>query len=259
VPRVGLLFPGEMGAAVGAAVDGEVVWASDGRSAETAARANERGFRDVGTLEALARQSEVVLSICPPEIAEEVAGAVAEAGFEGLFVEANAISPARAKRIADDTGLRLVDGGILAKTAINLYLSGDDFDVEQVAALFEGSDVVAIPLPGGVGSASALKMAFGGWNKIGVLLAAQAYAIARAYGVAEALAEEGVPADGIPRAGPKAWRWRAEMEEIAATCAALGLPEGLGRAAAEVCMRWEHFKGERPELSELLDELRVTP
>lgn len=247
-----------MGAAVGAAADAEVLWASEGRSTETAARAEEGGFRDVGTLTSLVADSDVVLSVCPPEIAEEVARAVSGAGFDGLYVEANAISPARAQRIADDTGLRLVDGGILAKTAINLYLSGDDSDVEQVAALFEGSDVVAIPLPGGVGSASALKMAFGGWNKIGVLLAAQAYAIARAYGVAEALAEEGVPADGIPRAGPKAWRWRAEMEEVAATCAALGLPEGLGRAAADVCARWEHHRGERPELSELLDGLRVT-
>jgi 3-hydroxyisobutyrate dehydrogenase-like beta-hydroxyacid dehydrogenase len=246
-----------MGAAVGAAADGDVLWASEGRSPATAARAEQGGFRDAGTLEAVVAESEIVLSVCPPEIAEEVARAVAAAGFDGLYVEANAISPARATRVADETGMRVVDGGILAKTGINLYLSGDEADVERVAALFDGSDVVAIPLPGGVGSASALKMAFGGWNKIGVLLAAQAYAIARAHGVAEALAEEGVPADGIPRAGPKAWRWRAEMEEIGATCAALGLPEGLGRAAAEVCARWEHHRDERPELSELLDDLRV--
>lgn len=257
--RVGLLFPGEMGAAVGAAADADVLWASEGRSPETAARAEAAGLRDVETLEALARESEIVLSVCPPEIAEDVARAVARAGFEGLYVEANAISPARARRIAEDVGLPVVDGGILAKRAINLYLSGDDADVERVAALFDGPDVAAVPLPGGVGSASALKMAFGGWNKIGVLLAAQAYALARAYGVAEALAEEGVPADGIPRAGPKAWRWRAEMEEIADACAALELPDGLGRAAAEFCRRWERHKGGRPELSELLDDLRVTP
>jgi 3-hydroxyisobutyrate dehydrogenase-like beta-hydroxyacid dehydrogenase len=259
VTRVGLLFPGEMGAAVGAAADADVLWASDGRSPETAARAEAAGLRDVRTLETLAAESEIVLSVCPPEIAEEVARRVAAAGFDGLYVEANAISPARVARIADENGLQVVDGGILAKTTTNLYLSGDEREVERVAALFDGSDVMAIPLPGGVGSASALKMAFGGWNKIGVLLAAQAYAIARAYGVAEALAEEGVPADAVPRAGPKAWRWRAEMEEIAAVCAALGLPDGLGRAAAEVCRRWERHKGGRPELSELLDDLGKTP
>jgi 3-hydroxyisobutyrate dehydrogenase-like beta-hydroxyacid dehydrogenase len=253
--RVGLLFPGEMGAAVGEAAGAEVLWASEGRSPETVARAEAAGFRDVRTLDALAAESELVLSISPPEIAEDVARAVGAAGFEGLFVEANAISPSRAERIAGDTGLRVVDGGILAKGAINLYLSGDDADVARVAELFEGPEVVAVPLPGGIGAASALKMAFGGWNKIGVLLAAQAYGIARAYGVAGALADEGVPADAIPRAGPRAWRWRAEMEEVAETCAALGLPEGLGRAAAEVCLRWEQHKGRRPELSELLDDL----
>jgi 3-hydroxyisobutyrate dehydrogenase-like beta-hydroxyacid dehydrogenase len=256
VTRVGLLFPGEMGAAVGEAVDADVLWASEGRSAETRARA--RGFRDVETVASLVAESEIVLSICPPEIAEEVARDVAGRGFEGLFVEANAISPARAERIASTTGLRVLDGSILAKGAINLYLSGNDCDVAEVAALFAGADVVAVPLPGGIGAASALKMAFGGWNKIGVLLAAQAYAIARAYGVDEALADEGVPAGPIPRAGPKAWRWRAEMEEVAATCAALGLPEDLGRAAAEVCRRWEHHRGEQPDLIRLLDDLRVT-
>lgn len=256
--RVGLLFPGEMGAAVGAAADADVLWTSKGRSAETAARAAEAGLRDVTTLEALARESEIVLSVCPPGIAEDVAHTVARAGFDGLYVEANAISPQRALRIAEDTGLRVVDGGILAKAAINLYLSGDERDVERVAALFDGSDVAAIPLPGGVGSASALKMAFGGWNKISVLLAAQAYALAREYGVAEAVAEEGVPADGISRAGPKAWRWRAEMEEVADACAGLELPDGLARAAAEVCRRWQRHKGRHPELSELLDDLRGT-
>ena len=256
--RVGLLFPGEMGALVGEAADAEVLWASEGRSPETAARAEEGGFRDVGSVEALVAESEIVLGICPPAIAEEVAGAAAEAGFEGVYVEANAIAPARAERIAAETGLRVVDGGIIARTNVNLYLSGGEGEVAAVAELFDGSDVNAIPLPGGIGAASALKMAFGGWNKIGVLLAAQSYAIARAYGVAGALAGEGVGAEGIPRAGPKAWRWQAEMEEIAATCAALGLPEGLGKAAAEVCERWARHRGGTPELSELLDDLRVT-
>jgi hypothetical protein len=141
VTRVGLLFPGEMGALVGAAVDGEVLWASDGRSDETAARAEEGGFRDVATLEALAADSEIVLSICPPVIAEEVARAVAATGFDGLYVEANAIAPARAERIAEQTGLRVVDGGIIARTTVNLYLSGVEGDVERVAALFYDSDV----------------------------------------------------------------------------------------------------------------------
>jgi 3-hydroxyisobutyrate dehydrogenase-like beta-hydroxyacid dehydrogenase len=256
--RVGLLFPGEMGAIVGAAADGDVLWAREGRSPATAARAEEGGLRDAGSLDRLVAESELILSVCPPGIAEEVARDVAARKFEGVYVEANAISPERTQRIAAETGLRLVDGGIISRTRVNLYLSGDETDVDAVALLFEDSDVDAIPLPGGVGAASALKMAFGGWNKIGVLLTAQAYAIAGAYGVAEALAGEGVDAGPVPRAGPKAWRWEDEMEEIARTCEQLGLPDGLGKAAAEFCRRWAHHRGGKPELSRLLADLRVT-
>jgi 3-hydroxyisobutyrate dehydrogenase-like beta-hydroxyacid dehydrogenase len=253
VTSVGLLFPGEMGAAVGAAAQADVLWASDGRSEATRARAVAAGLRDVRTLDALVAASEIVLSICPPGIAEEVAHSVADAGFDGLYVEANAIAPARAERIAQR--LKVVDGSIVARGALDLYLSGADADVEQVAALFDDTDVVPIPLPGGVGAASAIKMAFGGWNKIGVLLAAQAHAIAGAYGAQEALAAEGVGTDAIVRAGPKAWRWAAEMEEIAETCAALGLPDGLGRTAADVCRRWDGHRGGKPGLDELLADL----
>ena len=233
--RVGLLFPGEMGALVGSAVDGEVLWASEGRSEATRKRAE--GFTDVGTVRELVAASEIVISVCPPAIAEDVAGEVAAEGLDGIYVEANAIAPERMKRIAGL--LRCVDGSVIGRTGLNLYLSGDAEDVAAVAALFPEGEVNAIPLEGGIGAASALKMAFGGWNKIGVALAAQAHAIARAYGVEDALAGEGVESDRILNAAPKAWRWAPEMEEVAATCAALGLPDGIPRGAAELYSRWD--------------------
>jgi len=43
-------------------------------------------------------------------------------------------------------------------------------------------------------------------------------------------------------AASKAWRWSGEMEEIAATFEAAGLPDGFHRAAAEVYRRLENFK-----------------
>jgi hypothetical protein len=251
VTRVGLLFPGEMGALVGAAAEGEVLWASEGRSEATKQRA--AGFKDLGSVVALVAQSEVVLSICPPAIAEEVAAQVFGSGFDGLYVEANAIAPARVERIAE-TG-RCVDGSIIASSGVNLYLSGEADDVAEVAALFPGGDVSAIPLEGGIGAASALKMAYGGWNKIGVALAAQAYAIARAYGVADALAGEGVESERIVRGSGRAWRWAPEMEEVAATCAALGLPDGIPLAAAELFSRWDAHRDAPAELDRLLDDL----
>jgi len=247
--KVGLLFPGEMGAAVGNAVRGEVLWASEGRSDATAERAS--GFTDVGSVAELVASSELILSICPPAIAEEVAQDVFGLGFEGLFVEANAITPARTERIAE-LG-RVVDGSIIASSGTNLYLSGEG--AEQVAELFRDSEVSAIPLGAEIGAASALKMAYGGWNKIGVALAAQAYAIARAYGVTEWLESEGVSAEAVPRMGGRAWRWAPEMEEVADTCEELGLPDGIPRGAAELCRRWEQHRAARVELDRLLDDL----
>lgn len=249
--RVGLLFPGEMGALVGSAVSGDVLWASEGRSEATRQRAE--GFDDVGTVRELVAASDVVISLCPPGIAEDVAGEVAAEGFNGIYLEANAIAPERVRRIAGY--LRCVDGSVISRSDVNLYLSGDGDDVATIAALFPTGEVKGIPLEGGVGAASALKMAFGGWNKIGTALTAQAYAIARAYGVDDALAAEGVAAERFVRSARKAWRWAPEMEEVAETAEALGLPGGMGRGAADLFRRWEAHRDEPADLEELLRDL----
>jgi hypothetical protein len=224
---VGLLFPGQMGAAVGNAARADVVWASEGRSDATRRRA--AAFEDVGSVGELVRSSNLILSICPPAIAEEVAAQVFGLGFEGLFVEANAITPERMRRIGG-LGPRVVDGSILAASGINFYLAGEES--AAVARLFENTDLQAIQLDAELGAASALKMAFGGWNKIGIALTAQAHAIARAYGVTEWLQAEGVPEDRLPRMADRARRWAPEMEEVAETCREVGFSEAVPRAAA---------------------------
>lgn len=254
--RVGLLFPGEMGAEIGAAAQAEVVWASEGRSRATAERAGRAGLVDVGSVAELVGSSEVVLSVCPPAIAEDVAAQVFSLGFSGLYVDANAVSPARMARIAR-LGARIVDGSIIGREGIHLYLAGPPDDVEQVARLFAGTDVKAIPLGESLGAASALKMAFGGWNKIGIALAAQAHAIAQAYDVTDALEAEGVAAERVSRFAPRAWRWAPEMEEVADTCAALGLPENVARGAAELYARWDEHRDTEVGLDRLLDDLAV--
>ena len=125
---VGLLHPGEMGSAVGLVLQAsghEVLWASDGRSDATRSRAET--FRDAGTLRELAVEAELILSICPPHAALDVARAAA--GFDGVYVDANAISPARAQEIAA-LHPRFVDGGIVGgpprEPGTTLYLSGSE-------------------------------------------------------------------------------------------------------------------------------------
>lgn len=114
---VGLLHPGEMGAAVAAQLkrNGRVVlWASAGRGPETAKRADRAELTDAGTVDALVEQSDVVLSVCPPHAALDVARSAA--GFQGVYVDANAVSPATAREIAgvvEAGGATFVDGGIV--------------------------------------------------------------------------------------------------------------------------------------------------
>jgi len=91
---IGVLHPGEMGAAVGAALVStghDVIWASADRSQQSRQRAREAGLRDVLRVEALIAESELVLSICPPGAALQVARSAV--GLRGMFVDANTISP----------------------------------------------------------------------------------------------------------------------------------------------------------------------
>jgi 3-hydroxyisobutyrate dehydrogenase-like beta-hydroxyacid dehydrogenase len=243
---VGLLHPGEMGAALGEnllSAGHHVLWASAGRSPETRSRAELAGLEDVGTVEELTRRSGVILSVCPPHAALEVARSVS--GFDGIYVDANAVSPATAREIEG----RFVDGGIIGPPPVEpgttrLYLAGAEADA--VAALFERTALEPRVISDEPGAASALKMAYAAWTKGTAAMLLAIRALARAENVEEPLLEEwrlSLP-DLVERSGSaarsadrKGWRWVAEMEEIASTFAAAGLPDGFHRAAAEVFRR----------------------
>ncbi len=245
---VGLLHPGEMGAAIGRALrdaGARVVWASDGRSGATTKRAEDAGLEDVATASALSQESDVILSVCPPHAAKDVAGTVA--GFEGIYVDANAISPSTARTIEAD---RLVDGGIIGPPphrsgTTRLYLSGPG--AQSAADLFDGTTIDARVLSSEIGDASALKMTYAAWTKGTAALLLAIRATAEAEGVDEALSEEwrlSLPElpEALERArrsaDAKGWRWVGEMEEIAATFAADDLPDGFHLAAAEMFRRY---------------------
>ena len=237
---IGLLHPGEMGAAIGDALRAgghDVIWASEGRSEDTRARAT--GLRDVGMLDALVAEAELILSVCPPHAALEVARATQF--FAGTYVDANAVSPMRAAEVAA-LHPRFVDGGIIgppprAAGDTRLYLSGAQ--AADVARLFSGSIVDARVVP----DASALKMAYAAWSKGTAALLLAVRDVARHFGIEDALADEwrlSQPelferlASAERSAAKKGWRWVGEMEEIADTFEAAGAPDGFHRAAAEV-------------------------
>ncbi len=245
VRSVGLLHPGEMGAAVGAVLRSQghrVVWASEGRSDETRARARAAGLEDVGSPAEVAR-SEVVFSICPPHAALDVARLGL---FAGIYVDANAISPARVREVVQAAGGDAVDGGIVGSPpresgTTRFYLSGPN--AAAVAELFAGSVLDARVVSDEIGDASAVKMAYAGWTKGTAAMLLAIRELARVEGVEETLLAEwdlSLPElrerheRATRSANAKGWRWVGEMEEIAATFEADGLPGGFHRAAAEV-------------------------
>jgi 3-hydroxyisobutyrate dehydrogenase-like beta-hydroxyacid dehydrogenase len=252
---IGILHPGAMGAAVGNAlkpVAGAVIWAAAGRSLTTSKRAETADLIGVPDVAELARRADVVISVCPPDaaraVAEEVAPLLSRPGQ--VFVDANAVSPATVTGIAELIGAeRVVDGAIIGPPAWEpgrtvLWLAGTA--APDVAGLFADSPFAARVLTGPVGVASALKACFALQSKALPTLWLQLDAAARAYGVADEIREElhrtGVDLDaqlaGIgPQAAGKAWRWVGEMQEAGDAFAAVGLPDGFSRAAAQTYER----------------------
>ncbi|MAU09808.1 MAG: phosphogluconate dehydrogenase [Anaerolineaceae bacterium] len=272
---IGILHPGAMGVSVAASAKNSgntVYWAGEGRSATTHQRAEDVGLVDAGSLADLCQQCEVILSVCPPAAAEQVAQDVIATEFSGLYLDANAIAPQRAERIGQamaEAGITFVDGGIIGGPAWEpgrtwLYLSGQS--APEIAACFASGPLETSIVSEQIGQASALKMVFAAYSKGTTALLAAIVATAESLGVREALnaqwsrggstfAEE--TEQRVRRVTAKAWRFEGEMHEIAATLAGAGLPDGFHLAAAEVYSRMADFKDapETPELAAVLQAL----
>jgi 3-hydroxyisobutyrate dehydrogenase-like beta-hydroxyacid dehydrogenase len=248
---VGLLHPGDMGAAVGGclvSVGHEVLWDPAGRSRATTGRALAAELTGVAFGRLIARSS-VILSICPPHAALDVAHQVAAAGYSGCYVDANAISAGTAEEVSaivTAAGAAYVDGGIIGPPPevaghTRLYLSGPQ--ANEVRPLFSRSRLDARIAEGPLYAASSVKMAYAAWTKGSSALLLAARALARAGGVERTLIAEwqlsqqalGDQSErSASAAASKGWRWVAEMEEIAASMAAAGLPSGFHEAAADI-------------------------
>ncbi len=267
---IGFLHPGAMGSELGACcVADRRLWVDAGRSAETADRAATAGLESVGSLAELLSAVEVVVSICPPAAAVDVARDVAAIGFDGIYVDANAISPERTRSI----GVlfeRFVDGSVVgppptAPGLTRLYLSGPVELTSTVASCWDGSNLDVRAIGTRPGEASALKMAYAGWTKGSAALLLAVAALAESEGVMDSLRAEwdlSQPALGArlertaTGVAPKAWRFAGEMEEIAATLGAVALPEGFHLGAAELYERLAAFKNTSPSEDEVFARLR---
>lgn len=272
---IGILHPGAMGISVAASAlrsGRQVCYASEGRSDATRARAVEHALRDLGTLAESCKTCSILISVCPPHAAEEVASQVVTCGFKGLYLDANAISPQKALRIGDvlsQAGISFVDGGIIGGPAWTpgetwLYLSGKE--AGRVAECFSAGPLEVSMLGDEIGNASAIKMCYAAYTKGTTALLSAILALAEVSGVREELSaqwerdEPGFTEQTerrVRRVTAKAWRFAGEMDEIASTFESASLPGGFHRAAGEIYRRLEHFKEaeEFPELEAVLAAL----
>ena len=270
---IAIIAPGEMGSAVGrrlAEHGARVVTVLAGRSPASIARAERAGFAALAGLEQLAQAADVILSIVPPGaalgLAEQWAPVLARAAKKPLYVDCNAVSPETATRIGGvlaRAGAPYVDAGIIgpppsASARTVLYAAGEA--APRLARLNElGLQLRVLDAP--IGAASALKMSYAGITKgltgIGAAMMLGATRSGADAALAQELAESQPQllawlARQVPSMYPKAYRWVAEMEEIAAFAAADGAAPQIYQGLARLYQRLATAaaEGERAQLSD---------
>jgi len=273
--KIGILHPGEMGVSVAASAINsghQVYWTSQGRGEKTRHRAEKHGLIELEALAKFCQTCEIIISICPPHAAEDVAYSVVEAEFKGIYLDANAISPQRSIRIGqllEAKSIQYVDGGIIGGPAWNpketsLYLSGQYANV--IAECFSKGPLETKIMGEEIGQASALKMCYAAYSKGTTALLAAILATAESFRVRKDLYEQWNMDEPefveqvnrrVTRVTAKAWRFEGEMYEIAATFQEAGLPNGFHIAAAEIYQQMANFKNSAdvPDLEAVLRTL----
>ena len=233
---IGVIAMGEMGSAVARRLrerGATVVTSLAGRSAASAARAERAGAIPVSTDDELVAQAGFILSIVPPgdavALAERLAPAIKRAGRRLIYVDCNAVSPRTADRIGaalTDTGCLYVDAGIIgpppsATARTIFYASGEGAkEFERLA----GYGLTIRVMDGPIGAASAMKLSYAGITKGCTAIGSAMMLGATRGGTADALLQELSESQPmllnwmrgfVARMPPKAYRWVAEMEEIA--------------------------------------------
>jgi 3-hydroxyisobutyrate dehydrogenase-like beta-hydroxyacid dehydrogenase len=256
LPAVTVIGAGEMGIAVAARLrDGgrSVVVSLEGRSDASRRRAAARTIPIVETAGEAVAHADIVLSIVPPgqarQAAERIAAALRVTPKPLTYVDCNAVAPDSVREIETtirSAGAFFLDAGIIGgpprpgEAGPIVFVSGER-TAPAVALRAAGLDVRV--LGPAVGSASALKMSYAGVTKGLTALCALMQLHARKHGLGaelDAVLAETRPdlwhflAGAVPSMYPKAYRWIAEMREIAAYTAPDEAGERIYDGAARV-------------------------
>ncbi len=234
--RIAILAAGAMGAGMGLRLTehgATVLTNLDGRGEASRRRAADAGMADV-SLDAIAG-ADMILSIVPPgsavELAERLAPSLRASTTKPVFVDLNAIAPATAERVRaalEGTGCAVVDGCIIGAPpkargkSPAVYVSGDP---QGLTAPLGRHGLDLKPMDAPFGAASGLKLVYAMCTKGVTALAAGMFLGADRNGAGDALRAELARSQpelverfgkAMPDMLPKAYRWVAEMREIAA-------------------------------------------
>lgn len=235
-----------------------VVAALNHRSNRTRLLATEAGIQDVGSLERLVNESDIILSVLVPsaavQVGHQVAEVIAKVGKPVLYADCNAIAPHKAiaiNQLIRDAGGQFVDAAIIGPPPrvpdrTRIYASGEP--AETFAQLRDyGLDVRVVSHQ--VGQASGLKMCYAALTKGLTAIGTELLIAAQRLGVEESLWQElqtsqpelvAILNRSIPGMTPKAHRWIGEMLEIADTFETVGLTERTFQGAADIYQLVKH-------------------
>ena len=278
-PVVAVIAAGAMGSAVAKKLTEngvDVVTSLAGRSAASAARAKDAGMRPVTDEEVAA--ADFALSIVPPgdalALAERLAPHLERANRKAVYVDCNAVNPATVARIApviEATGAPFVDAGIVGpppKPGNRTIFYASGVEAPRFATLNDYGLEVRV-LGATLGDASALKMSYAGITKGFTAISTAMMLAATRNGTAEALQKELAESQPqltawltrqVPNMYAKAYRWVAEMEEIAGFVgedeAAHAMFEGTARLYERIAA---DEAGEKKETAALTAFLAMRP
>ncbi len=254
-PVIAIMSPGDMGHAVGAAIAAKgnrVLTVLAGRSALTKERAARAGMEDRPDLKLLADDSDIVLSIMPPEqasaFAEKFAPFLMKAENTPFFVDCNAISPDTTlaiQKVVEGAGATFVNAGIIGPppgrgAVTRFYVSGPE--VEQLSFL-DGDSIKFMPMGPEITKASAIKMCYAALTKGMMTLHTAALVTGELLGIGDALQAEYAGSQKfhweamnkrVPFYAADAGRWAGEMDQISETFAAAGMTPNLHKGAADI-------------------------
>jgi 3-hydroxyisobutyrate dehydrogenase-like beta-hydroxyacid dehydrogenase len=255
---IGILSPGEMGAAIGGSLASKgfsVLAALNGRSERTRGLASQNGIVNVGSIDQLVRQCDVILSILAPAAAavaaQQVGAAMQATATRPLFVDCNSIAPQTSRKVGDfiaAAGGKFLDAALVGRppggaNVVRLYASG------QEAQLLEalGTDHIQVHILGAeAGAASALRICYNAFGEGLTAIATQLLVAAERFGIDKALRSELLETRGtayewvmrsIPELVPRTQRAVKEMEEAALAFESVGLTPKPLLGIADV-LRW---------------------